>query len=219
MEIFVEKINEKEVVFPKNFTYTKTNDGFILNTLSGIEFFRNGLQDKIAGIGTSILGACLSIFLVCAYCEVKFNVLFYLAIPTCIGALLWAVSYFMKNIKTTFIVSPKGIEIKSKKDSLFIKKENISNIYAAQCFIKDGFNSYVDSGLRLRGVKSYLKDYKVFLVCKEPITLPNTEHCEDKFDLFNSHFFYTKKSAVFFVQEFIRVLDLNLNVFFMGDED
>ena len=64
MELLVEKINEEEVAFPKNFTYTKTNDGFILNTLSGIEFFRSGIEDKISGIGTSILVICFILFLI-----------------------------------------------------------------------------------------------------------------------------------------------------------
>ena len=64
MEVFVEKINEKEIVFPKNFKYTKTNDGFILDTLSGIEFFKSGIEDKISGIGNSILVICFILFLI-----------------------------------------------------------------------------------------------------------------------------------------------------------
>ncbi|MBR0519583.1 hypothetical protein IJJ97_07310, partial [bacterium] len=55
MKRFTEKISEGEVDFPSGLGYTKTTDGFILNTASGNEFFKNELQTKILGWGIFFL--------------------------------------------------------------------------------------------------------------------------------------------------------------------
>ena len=217
MEVFVEKINEKEIVFPKNFKYTKTNDGFILDTLSGIEFFKKGIEEKITDLGAFVLGVSL---LVLIMSQGYFFLNGYFLSIILIGLVLVIISNTMKKVKTTFIVTPKGIEIKSKKNSLFIKKEDIANIYASQGLDREKkFSYYIpeEYGIFLNDVK--LNEYKVFLECKESIRLPNSNIFMSCFDLFKSHFFYTKKSILFLVQEFIRVLDLKLDVIFMnGDE-
>ena len=219
MEVFHEKINEKEIVFPKDFTYTKTYDGFILDTLSGLEFFKKGIEDTITNLGIFILIVCFIIFMIIAQLDIDIEI-FYLVIPTCVGTLLWAIGHFMKKIKTTITVSSRGIEKKKKKNSLFIEKENIANIYASQGLSRDNFFSFfipAEGEILSNNVK--LNEYKVFLECKESIRLPNSNIFMSSFDLFSSHFFYTKKSVVFLVQEFIRVLDLKLDVIFMnGDE-
>ena len=213
MKRFTEKISEGEVDFPSGLGYTKTTDGFILNTASGNEFFKNELQTKILGWGIFFLaiGFFLSIIFQRRYGrgpdEIDFSLL--PLYPMAIGGILLAIYFFITKIKADFIVSKSGIEIKSKKNSLFIDRDNISNIYASK----------VIRTVRGRNSNASYTYYKVILVSKEYIKLPNCDICKNKFDLFYAHELYSEESAIFLVQEFIKVLELNLNVILMGDEN
>lgn len=228
MEIFTEPITEKEILLPKGVKYESTYRGCTVNTISGIEFFKKGIEDKLLAVGSSILGICILSFFLYPESRRFSNNTFYMSqfliIPTFIGAILFIFGNLMKKIKTTMTVSSTGIEIKAKKNYLFIKKENIANIYVIQGLSEEGnsnplnsnpLNIFLSLGTQIQGTQFHLSNYKVILVCKAPIKLPYCNDIKDKFDLFYSHFFYTKKSAVFFVQEFIKILELDLNVTFI----
>ena len=214
MEIYTEPITEKEIVLPKGIKYEPTYDGFILTTNSGAQFFQSGFENNLVNIGASILGLC---FIIVAYGGTgrRGELMPYFIVTGFIGMLLLIIGQSMKKIKTTITVSAKGIEIKSKKNSLFIEKENIANIYAAQGLSEESYDTIPTSTISLTGTKFHLNEYKVILICKDPIKHPNYFKFKDKFDLFYSHFFYTKKSAVFLVQEFIKILELDLDVTFI----
>ena len=218
MEIFTEPITEKEILLPKGVKYEPTYNGFILKTNSGAQFFQSGFENNLVNIGVGILSVC-TLIVFSGGAGQRGELYPYLIITGFIGMLLFIIGSSMKKLKITITVSPKGIEIKAKKNSLFIEKENIKHIYASQGLSEESYDTIPTSTISLTGTKFHLNEYKVILVCKDPIKHPNYFKFKDKIDLFYSHFFYTKKSAVFFVQEFIRVLGLDLNVTFIDNKE
>ena len=171
----------------------KTSDCFVINAINGGEFFPN----KITTL-TYIISV----------------ILFLLSIPLffIIGDMIWiiVVYYFLsgiliyfwfksKDIKTQFIFSFKGLDIKSKKGTLFIPKENFSDVHIE--FDK----LYV---MKLNHTYFY---YHILFLFKTPLYIPYTGKMKEKINFLNDYYFVDdngKNLAFYIVKEIKKALDI-----------
>lgn len=158
----MDEIKIQDVKYPlginKNFFEKKENQ-FIINAYGG-DFFPNKSIGKIilSLIFSLVVGGI--IFGLLPKEEKYWVSIIYLIIM----AIIFPVWFHFSSIKTKFIFSVDGINIDSKKGTLFISKENIQNIE-----IQEEKNDY-------NGVEYLI--YKIILIFKKQIHIPYTN--EDK---------------------------------------
>ena len=100
----------------------------------------------------------------------------------------------LTNIDTEYTFSPSGINISSKKGSLSISKDNISNIY------------YEAEKVERRN--SYFIKYCVYLDFKTRVYIPDTRKYLEKVNLFCDSIFKDENIALFLVQEIKRTFEI-----------
>ncbi|MBR0519291.1 hypothetical protein IJJ97_05835 [bacterium] len=176
--------------YPSWISYVETENGFKFKSDGGSSFFKKKYFFYL-NIFTYIYIIAISIlffFSIVSSNNIKdFSFFCYLS---CI--IVFIINTLVTSIKIDIIVTSKGIEIKSKKDSLFIERQNIKDI----CVDK-----YLD--------RDY--DYRLILKTKKTLKLPYLDDTNlTEFNLFGNKKL-NSKTAYFLLKEFIVVLDLDID--------
>ena len=208
-----DEIKFEDIKFPfglsKDFMQ-KEGANFIINSKEGGDFFPNR-NLKIMEI-TAIF-CCLGIFflgcIICIHSNNEDNVQYINFIFTYLifMAILFPYWYLSSLIKTTFTFSSNGIDIHSKKGSLFIPKEDIET-----------FEIAVEPKSDSSGNTIYY--YYIFLNLKKDIYIPYTKEYKNSLKLFNEYYFKStleleddiniyKMFLSYLIQEMKKALDLN----------
>ena len=164
----------------------KKSDNFTLNSVSGGEFFPNREMTKIllSNIGFAAIG----------FIALPFEWVFFYLIFLAILGYMWVMS---TNIKTQFTFSSKGLNIYSKKGSLFIQKENIKNIH-----IEFADRTYRNSTNRY---------YTIFVTFNEDVYFPYTKESKKKVTLLQYYSFADDEGKIctqYIKQEIKKVLGI-----------
>lgn len=204
-------IQLEDIKFPKDFKFEKTTDGFKINSTGG-EFFPNKLGGPILffslltffgffAFGGKYLNIFLDKYLKNIFWQAAhssgsamFLIVFIHIIILGIPIYLMTVIPILTNIDTEYTFSPSGINISSKKGSLVISKDNISNIY------------YEAEKVEVRR-SSFIK-YCVYLDFKTRVYIPDTRKYLDKVNLFYDSVFRDDYIALFLVQEIKRTFGI-----------
>lgn len=179
--------------FNKDFIQ-KNSDSFTINAISGGEFFPNKEMPKI--IITIIVSFIVGCNFINSFPEDKQFLLFFYLLFLGILAYFWIK---FTNIKTKFNFSFEGINIHSRKGSLFIPKENIKDIYINSEETAD------DEG------RKYIH-YKIIFEFYQPIYIPYPK--TNKHQVIFLSNFYTfvdepgKTIVCYIVQEIKKALNL-----------
>ena len=208
----IQPIQLEDIKLPKDVKFEKTTDGFKINSTGG-EFFPNKWGGPILFFSLIIFfgifafgGKYLSIFFekylknffwqaAHSSGSAMFLIILIYIIVLAIPIYLRTVIPILTNIDTEYIFSPSGINISSKKGSLFISKDNISNIY------------YEAEKVEVRR-SSFIK-YCVYLDFKTRVYIPDTRKYLDKVNLFYDSIFQNEDIAFFFVQEIKKTFEMD----------
>ena len=191
-----EEIKLEDLQFPKDFIFQQTSNGFKVNTAKGGEFFPNKFALVFGYLISTLFLLCFFI-LAPYFCFFQKNIVvagalllfsFFIIIPY-----MFAVN--ITNIKTEYTFSSNGINVTSKKDSLFIPKEKIKNMYIKQL-----------KGITSRNETYYY--YPIYIEFKEPLYIPYTKKNKEIVNLFLDN--RTEKNiSLFILQELDKTFDLN----------
>lgn len=214
MEEQKENILLEDLKFPKDFKFEFTSNGFKVNSTGG-EFFPNK--------STDIVIVLVIIYVICFifgfpyleqlwhdynspyntnYFPPEIDLLIICVVPAlifCWPAFVIPILFKMCNVKTEYNFSRSGINISSKKGSLFIPRENISKIY----YEKEKEQKSKDYYIRK---DNYYIRYYILLDFKKKVYIPDTKLTIDKVCLFGDSIFKDKKTALFLFREVKKIL-------------
>lgn len=178
--------------FNKDFIQ-KTSDSFIINAINGGEFFPNKKTILISIISVILFLLSIPLFFIVGNMMWIVFVYYFLA-----GILIY---YLFKktDVKTQFIFSSNGLNINSKKGSLFIQKENFDDIHVE-------FDKFYS--MKLNHTFFY---YHIVFSFKKTIYIPYTGKNKEKINFVNDYSFVDDKGkylAFYIVKEIKKALDL-----------
>lgn len=173
------KIQDVKIPFGINKNFMKKEGGnFIINSKEGGDFFPNRSLN-IIGITATF---CLLVIFVWVYLcthsnnEGTVQTINFIYPYLIFMAILFPCWYLSSLIKTTFTFSSEGLNINSKKGSLFIPKEDIETLEIA-------FEPKSDSS----GNTIYY--YYIFLNLKKDLYIPYTNEYKNSLKLLNEYYF------------------------------
>ena len=178
--------------FNKDFIQ-KTSDSFIINAINGGDFFPNKKTILISIISVILFLLSIPLFFIVGNMMWIVFVYYFLA-----GILIY---YLFKktDVKTQFIFSSNGLNINSKKGSLFIQKENFDDIHVE-------FDKFYS--MKLNHTFFY---YHIVFSFKTPIYIPYTGKTKEKINFVNDYSFVDDKGkdlAFYIVKEIKKALDI-----------
>ena len=155
------KLNNVNIPFGLNKDFMqKEGDNFIINSKGGGDFFPNKAMTTM--IITALLSVITSsIFLFVLPTPQKVWVFAYLIFLV----ILFYVWFVLTSIKTTFIFSSNGIDIHSRKGSLFIQKKDIEDIYVET----------KERRIPIKGGEIVYKVYEIVITFRYRIYIPYTK--------------------------------------------
>ena len=155
------KLNNVNIPFGLNKDFMqKEGDNFIINSKGGGDFFPNKAMTTM--IITALLSVITSsIFLFVLPTPQKVWVFAYLIFLV----ILFYVWFVLTSIKTTFIFSSHGIDIHSRKGSLFIQKKDIEDIYVET----------KERRIPIKGGEIVYKVYEIVITFRYRIYIPYTK--------------------------------------------
>lgn len=197
----------EDIEFPKDFKFEFTSNGFKVNSTGG-EFFPNKSTFLFLVIFVIF---CLAFIVLepylgemlkkynspynTNYLPAEVELLIIALGPALIivfNLFLGRIIFKMFDVKTEYNFSRSGINISSKKGSLFIPKENIAKIYHEKEKIHEGTYVYIR--------------YYILLDFKKKLYIPDTKLNIKKVNLFGDSLFKDKKTALFLFREVKKIL-------------